>query len=70
MDEGAELPEHTVDDGSVMIQVLTGKIQLLTGESDNTLSLEDNKVITLGEGVNHTIRAEEATQLLLTIMRG
>lgn len=70
LEEGAELPEHSVDDGSVMIQVLEGKIRVETDDTEDPLTPNTNTVVTLASGIGHSIRADEPSRLLLTIMRG
>lgn len=69
IDEGAELPEHTVDDGSVMIQVLDGDLELETEDGEEPLSPGANSVVTLGPGVQHKLHAQTASRLIVTIMR-
>jgi quercetin dioxygenase-like cupin family protein len=69
MNEGAELPEHSVSDGSVMIQVLDGDIEVETGDSEEPLSSEENSVVTLGPGIKHKVRAQTSSRLMVTIMR-
>lgn len=69
LEDGAELPEHSVDDGSVMIHVLQGAVDIDVDDNDASLASGKNDVVTLDAGVGHTIRAEEASRLLVTIMR-
>lgn len=64
----AELPEHSVADGSTMVQVLSGSIKLRT--DDGVLDREKGTVTTLQQGITHAVEAQEPTALLLTIMRG
>lgn len=70
MDEGASLPEHSVEDGSVMIQVIDGKVTVNCDGTDDSPQPDTNTVITLQPGVAHSIEAEAPSRLLVTIMRG
>ncbi|MFB6347439.1 MAG: hypothetical protein ABEK50_17095 [bacterium] len=69
LDEGAVLPEHSVDDGSVMIQVLDGRIRLEAGSGTEDIQAGGGTVVTLQEGVSHGITATESSRLIVTIMR-
>lgn len=69
LDEGAHLKEHTVDDGSVMIQVRKGKICFQTEEAQEHLHPEENSIIILEPGVAHSVQAEQSSQILVTIIR-
>lgn len=69
LEEGSELPEHSVDDGAVMIQVLEGSITVGTDDTDEALTPDENSVVTLASGIGHSIRADEPSRLILTIMR-
>lgn len=69
MAEGAELPEHSVDDGSVMIQVLDGRLTFRSENSEETLNSEENDVIVVESGVKHSVTAKEESRMILTIMR-
>jgi quercetin dioxygenase-like cupin family protein len=69
MAEDAELPEHSVDDGSVMIQVLDGRLTFRSENSEGTLTSEENDVIVVESGITHGVKAEEKSRMVLTIMR-
>lgn len=69
LDKGAHINEHAVEDGSVMIQVLEGKLCFQTGNADAHLHPEDEQVVVLEPGIEHSIQAEKDSRVLLTIMR-
>lgn len=69
MEKGAHLREHTVDDGSVMIQVLEGTLCLQTEDAEDHLHPGQNSLVVLEAGVGHSIQAEKPSRFLLTIMR-
>lgn len=68
-EQGAHIADHAVEDGSVMIQVLDGKLCFQTEDADTHLHPEDEQVIILEPGIEHSIQAEKDSRVLLTIMR-
>jgi quercetin dioxygenase-like cupin family protein len=63
-EEEATLPKHVVD-GAVEIQVLEGSISVNTEEGG--FNLEAFQMLTLDPGVPHSLRANEASRVLVTV---
>jgi quercetin dioxygenase-like cupin family protein len=68
-EQGAHIPEHKVEDGSVMIQVLEGKLCFQTEDAETHLHPQDEDVVVLEPDTPHSVQAEKPTRMLLTIMR-
>jgi len=62
-----KIPEHSLDDGLVVIHVLDGKITVRTEDGD--VSLEEDDLVTLQSNLAHSLEAEKESHLLLTISR-
>ena len=60
----ASLPEH-VTTGVVMIQVIDGRISVTT--HSRTYEMTPGEVLVLGPKVQHTVTANEQSQMLLTV---
>lgn len=60
----ALMAEHTAK-GCISVQVLEGRIQFKTNE--RTVSLSKGNMITLGNGIPHSVLAEEESVFLLTV---
>ena len=61
---GGELPEHEAN-GYVTIQVLNGRLTVTTATGPHDLTA--GRMLVMNPGVRHAVRAEEATQMLLTV---
>ena len=61
---GAELREHRTS-GTVFVQVLRGRLSVNAGGRRHELPA--GRVLVMAPGVPHDLRAEEATQMLLTV---
>lgn len=68
-EQGGHLPEHAVEDGSVMIHVLEGKLCFRTEEAEKHVHPGENSVLILESGIRHSVRAETPSRMLVTIMR-
>lgn len=68
-EQGGYINDHSVEDGSVMIQILDGKLCFQTKDAETHLHPEGKDIVTLEPGVEHSVQAEKPTRLLLTIMR-
>lgn len=66
-EEGGSIPEHNVPDGSVVIQVLEGRLRLET--ETGTREIGSGELVTLKPGVHHEPTALETSKVLLTIVR-
>jgi len=62
-----EIPEHTLENGLVILQVLNGSLQV--GLEDENVVLDANQVMTIQDGIAHGLRSNEECQFLLTISR-
>lgn len=62
-----KIPEHSLDDGLVVIHVLDGQITVKTDEGD--VSLEADDLVTLKSDLAHSLEAQQESHLLLTISR-
>jgi quercetin dioxygenase-like cupin family protein len=63
---GGELPEHQAD-GLVTIHVLDGA--LAVGTEERVYELSADQVLALRPGVRHSVRAQQASRMLLTVHR-
>jgi quercetin dioxygenase-like cupin family protein len=61
------IPEHSLDDGLVIIHVLDGKVTVKTDDGD--VSLEGDDLVTLKPDLAHSLEAQQESHLLLTISR-
>lgn len=61
---GSKLPNHVVD-GSVIIQVLQGRLVVATENARHELSAGD--LLRLAPGVVHDVEAVDQSQMLLTV---
>ena len=61
---GAELREHRTG-GTVFVQVLRGRLTVNAGGERHELPA--GRVLVMAPGVPHDVRAEEPTQMLLTV---
>lgn len=68
-EQGGYIDDHSVEDGAVMIQVLEGKLCFQTRDAETHLHPEENEMISLEPGIEHSVQAEKPTRMLLTIMR-
>lgn len=68
-EQGGFIDNHSVEDGSVMIQVLDGKLCFQTKDAETHLHPEGNEIVTLEPGIEHSVQAEKPSRMLLTIMR-
>lgn len=62
--KGAELAKHTAK-GVISVQVLEGKMLFTTG--DQPVELDKGQMLTLHEGIPHSVTAKEETIFLLTL---
>ena len=69
-DQGGHLPEHVVEDGAVMIQVLEGTVCFQTEDAETHIHPPENNVVFLEPGIEHSLQAETEARVILTIMRG
>jgi len=69
LDAGATIPEHSVEDGPVMIQVLDGTLCFQSEDEDHHGHYESNDLLFLKPGTLHSVQAETDSRFLLTIMR-
>jgi quercetin dioxygenase-like cupin family protein len=60
------LKEHRAD-GEVLIQVLRGRLQVTADHEDRTIG--PGTIVALAPGLPHSVRALEATDMLLTVHR-
>lgn len=63
-EDGSKLPEHVVD-GTVFIQVLSGRLTVRTSEAVH--DLPRGSLLRLSPGVVHDVEAEGESQMLLTV---
>lgn len=63
-EEGGYLPEHSAD-GVATLHVLEGRLHVET--PDERHGLEDNGMLVLRPGVPHSVDAEEAAKMILTV---
>jgi quercetin dioxygenase-like cupin family protein len=63
--KGKAINEHLVD-GEIQVQCLKGRVQFIY--ENNTRTLKKDDWLFLGEGVSHSLQAEEDTVILLTIL--
>ncbi len=63
---GGGLKEHRAD-GTVTIQTLSG--QLTVGANDTSYTLPAGHLLTLAPGVRHSVMAEQASDMLLSVCR-
>lgn len=61
---GASLPDHVVD-GSVLIQVIKGRLIVHTDNGRH--ELQAGHLLRLAPGVKHDVEAEETSEMLLTV---
>lgn len=61
---GAELPTHTAD-GTISVQVLQGLLRF--GTAEESVQLENGQMVTLHQGIPHSVLALEESMLLLTL---
>ncbi len=64
---GGTIPEHTAP-GEVMIHCLAGRI--LINAPDGEHALEPNRMLFLAPGTPHDVRAEEASRMVLHVVKG
>jgi quercetin dioxygenase-like cupin family protein len=64
LDRGAGMPQH-VAEGVVTVHVLEGRITI-TAE-DQVHALSAGQLLVLAPGVEHDVRADEASRMLLTV---
>jgi quercetin dioxygenase-like cupin family protein len=62
--EGSRLPEHKVD-GAVTIHVLGGELEVETSEEIHKLT--EGQLLMLAPGIEHDVRAQEESRMLLTV---
>ena len=62
--EGAEMPEHTAN-GVISVQVLDG--HLIFRKPDDECEVRKGQMITLHEGIPHSVHAVKETVFLLTM---
>jgi len=63
---GGVLPEHSAE-GVVTINVLAGRLVVVVEEEAHRLG--PGQMVALAPGVSHTVRAEVASEMLLTVHR-
>jgi len=63
---GGVLPEHSAE-GVVTIHTLAGRLVVVADDEAHTLG--PDQVLALAPGVPHTVRAETASEMLLTVHR-
>jgi len=63
---GGVLPEHSAD-GVVTMHVLAGRLVIIAEDEAHTLG--PGELVALAPGVPHTVRAEIASEMLLTVHR-
>jgi len=66
-DEGAEIPSHSVEDGSVIVHVLEGELEFTAGGESRTLS--SNQAMFMKPSVEHSVHANAPSRMLLTVLR-
>jgi quercetin dioxygenase-like cupin family protein len=66
MHQNAELPKHD-SEGIISVQVIEGNIEFITDEK--TANLRQQEMVTLHEGIPHSVRAVQESVILLTMAR-
>ncbi len=66
-DSDGSIPEHSLEDGLVVLQVLNGSLEV--DLEDETVELEEQGMLTIEDGINHALCAAGECQFLLTISR-
>jgi quercetin dioxygenase-like cupin family protein len=69
LDSGAHIPEHRVEDGVVVIQILEGKLCFQSDPQDHHDHYEQRDMLFLEPDTPHSVQAETDCRFLLTIMR-
>ena len=65
-DAGGHMPQHRAH-GTVIIQVLKGRLRVATPDAEHALSA--GQVLVLAPDVPHDVNADDAAQMLLTVSR-
>ncbi|HEY9361820.1 MAG TPA: cupin domain-containing protein [Chitinophagaceae bacterium] len=65
MHQNAELPKHDAE-GVISVQVIEGNIEFITDE--RTAHLGQKQVVTLHAGIPHSLKANEESVILLTVV--
>lgn len=68
-EQGGHIPDHLVEDGSVIIQVLEGTICFQTKDAETHIHPASENLVILEPGIKHSIQAETESRVLLTIIR-
>ncbi len=64
---GGEIPEHSLEEGLVILHLLEGKVRVNT--ENGNIVLEVGELLTLKSNLAHSLEAEEESHLLMTISR-
>ncbi len=68
-DSGAHETDRKVDNGSVILDVLSGKLCLQADEDQVHIHPVEGESIYLKAGVNHSIQADKPSTILMTIVK-